>query len=111
MCKEGSAIGFVVEDIALTFVKRIISEQFALVTGKVMVSGISYLSLRKCLRPDTCFENTSRVAHTKGERRIGIMLIERSCYLVSHLLGACVETHFSFLVVIGYDNTCEVLHR
>ena len=26
MCKEGSAIGFVVEDIALTFVKRIISE-------------------------------------------------------------------------------------
>ena len=76
-----------------------------------MVRGISYLGLRKCLRPDTCFKNTSRVAHTKGERRIGIMLIERSCYLVGHLLGACVETHFSFLVVIGYDDAREVLHR
>ena len=109
---EGGAVSLVGERLSLSFVHRIVREQFALVTREVMVGGIGYLSLRERLGPYTRLQHVSFVPHTEEEGHEGRVREDFGIgpAIIGDIHRTGIETHISRLVIIGDDDAREGRH-
>ena len=113
MCIEGSSVGFVCERSTFTFVHRIVSNQFALVSGESFHKGLGNLIGCQRLGPQTYLHHVSGKASTDGYRCATIELnigFERSDQGIRNLFGTGVEAYQTVLTIIDHGYTGKAHH-